>query len=563
MSKKRPSDKFKQLVNMGKKKRYLSYEGAIDILPPDTISLDRIDDVEVMFGEMDIDTVDTNQRGKIPSKIEIVWGEERGREADFDNKAQDDFSTKTNDPVELYLKELGSFSLLTREGEVQIAKRIEKGIKRVADVILQSPITIKEVIRIGEKLKKGKVTVKEVIRELEDEDFYLVEDVELRRTCELIDQIRELDNQNQALRKDGCRLNNEYLIQIEYNNKKIKKLLREIRLNDIQIGRIVQKLKGFVERIEIAEKEIDKIEERASIDLSSLENLNLASERLLEIERGIRDAQRKIKMIEMAANLSSHRLKRDLMTVLQGEAEAKTAKREFVEANLRLVISIAKKYTTRGLQFLDLIQEGNIGLMKAVDRFEYQRGYKFGTYATWWVRQAISRAIADQARTIRIPVHMIEAIRKLFRTSRHLVQEIGREPTPKEIAEKMELPIEKVRWVMKIAKEPISLETPIGDEEGSDLGDFIEDKKTVSPGEAVVSRNLADHTKKVLTTLTPREEKIIRMRFGIGEETAHTLEEVGQDFHLTRERIRQIEAKALKKLCHPSRSKKLKVFIES
>ncbi|MEE9503314.1 MAG: RNA polymerase sigma factor RpoD [Candidatus Aminicenantaceae bacterium] len=495
--------------------------------------------------------------GKIPEEVEI---REEGKEADFDNKVQDDSFTKTEDPVKLYLKEMGAVSLLTREGEVQIAKRIEKGIKRVTDVILQSPITIKEVIRIGEKLKKGKVAVKEVIKNLEAEDFYLVKDVELRRTCELIDQIRELDYQDQAFRKDGYRLNEEDLRKIGSNSKKINEFLKAIGLNDNQIGRIVQRLKGFVERIEMAEKEIHKIEEKAGINF---ENTTLASERLLEFERGIRDAQRKIKMIEMEANLSSQRLKRDLMTVLQGEAEANAAKREIVEANLRLVISIAKKYTNRGLQFLDLIQEGNIGLMKAVDRFEYQRGYKFGTYATWWIRQAISRAIADQARTIRIPVHMNDIINKLFRTSRHLVQEIGREPTPKEIAEEMELPVEKVRWVMSIAKQPIALETPVGDEENSHLADFIEDKQIVSPRDAVLNLNLADHTKKVLSTLTPREERIIRMRFGIGEEKDHTLEEVGQDFGLTRERIRQIEAKALKKLCHPSRSKELKVFIKS
>jgi RNA polymerase primary sigma factor len=552
LPKKPPSNKVvhQYTRNIPKEKEYLMGDRLNDMLSAEIVSLDQFNDV-MMLREIDADIVDTIQKAEISEEIEIRKEDEKG--VDFDLDGNKDFPLKTNDPVRLYLKEICVVSLLTREGEVQLFKRFEKGINRVTDVILQSPITIKEVIQLREKVKKGKIQVKDVIKGLEGKDSCLIEDVESSRICELIDRIRELDHQNQALRKDGCGLNNEGLIQIESNNKKINKLLREIRLNDKQIGRIVQKLKGFVERIEIAEKELHKIEGKPGIEFA---HPSSTPECLLEFEKGTRDALRKIKMIEMEANLSSQRLKRDLRAVLQGEAEAKAAKRELVEANLPLVVSFAKKYTNQGLPFLDLIQEGNLGLMKAVDKFKYQRGYKFSTYATWWIRQAITHAIRDQARIIRIPARMIETIKKLFRTSRSMVQEIGRELTPEEIAEKMDIPIEKLHELLKIAKKTISLETPIAEEQEIYLGNLIEDKKIVSPIEAVITRNQTDQTRKILSTLTPREEKVLRMRYGIGERADHTLEEVGKEFGLSRERIRQIEAEALKKLRPPSRSKR-------
>jgi RNA polymerase primary sigma factor len=582
MPKKTKMEEVKQLIDMGKEKGFLTYDEVNDILPSNIVSEDQIDDLMVMFDEMDIEIVDAVRKGKVPKRKIAELGREES-ELDLGGEPH----VKTNDPVRMYLSEMGSVSLLTRGEEIQIAKEIEEGEREVVEAVLETPIAIKEVVALSEKLKREKITIKDVIRDYEEEEqlnfeyhtmrfFMLVE--RINKLCERNRDIQKLSEQ----REDGDIPDKENLRKDRIENKeKMVRLLMDVNFNRKQIEKIVHKVKSLNDKIEKAEREIWECEKRYGIEVKdikrlirqmkkrgeekydrSLEKTELNSVCLKELEKIIKNARRKIRRAETESEFSAKKLKKIVKKLNDGEVKAKNAKSELIEANLRLVISIAKKYTNRGLQFLDLIQEGNIGLMKAVDKFEYQRGYKFSTYATWWIRQAITRAIADQARTIRIPVHMIETINKLIRTSRYLVQEIGREPTPEEIAEKMELPLDKVRKVLKIAKEPISLETPIGEEEDSHLGDFIEDKKIISPSEAVINLNLSEQTRKVLATLTPREEKVLRMRFGIGEKADHTLEEVGQDFNVTRERIRQIEAKALRKLRHPSRSKRLKSFVE-
>ncbi len=557
------SDQVRQLINMGKERGYLLYDEVNDLLPAEVHSSEEIDDLLSTFERYGIDVYEDVSIAKpAPAAAEAAETEPKEElpSEEVELNLTPGTLEKTNDPVRIYLREMGTVPLLTREGEVVIAKRIERGQMLVLKTLLRSRIVVKEMLAIGEELRKGTRSIKKIVQ-FDDEEL-TEEKIENKtnQTLKIIDKIEKLYGialKQAAKLENTPKLEERAYLRAKYalvrTRIQMSQLVRSVDFNPMEKKRLIDKIRHTVERLHSLEREVGRLERRADA---------AKGETASEARKELRSRRTELKEIGVSSEVGFTEFKRTLQHILRGEAEAEQAKKELIEANLRLVVSIARKYTNHGLQFLDLVQEGNIGLMKGVDKFEWRRGYKFSTYATWWVRQAVTRAIADQARTIRIPVHMIETINKLFRTSRQFVQELGREPTSEEIAKRLDIPVDKVRRTKKIAQQAISLETPIGEEEDSHLGDFIEDKAVVSPSDAVINLNLKEQTTSVLKTLSPREEKIIRMRFGLDDGSEHTLEEVGHTFDVTRERIRQIEAKALRKLRHPSRSRKLRAFLE-